>query len=61
MEQTGENKISPFVGDVHPALLLEKYLPNPTNQPLRFVDIAAPVWDNNGQFSGVLGAHLYWQ
>ena len=54
-------KISPFVGDVHPAVLLEKYLPNPTNQPLRFVDIAAPVWDKNGQFRGVLGAHLYWQ
>ncbi len=50
-----------FVGDVHEALLLAKLLPNPDNEPLRFVDIAAPVKDDRGNFQGVLGAHLSWQ
>lgn len=52
--------VQPFVGDVHKALLLEKLLPNPTTEPLRFVDVAATVFDENGKFQGVLGAHLFW-
>jgi signal transduction histidine kinase len=49
-----------FVGDVHDAVLLAKLLPNPTQEPLRFVDVAAPVTDEGGEFQGVLGAHLSW-
>lgn len=51
----------PYVGDVHEALLLAKLLPNPTGEPLRFLDVAAPVVDEQGRFRGVLGAHLNWQ
>ncbi len=47
-----------YVGDVHPAKFLA-VLPNPTQEPLRLVDVAAPVSDS-GKFQGVLGAHLNW-
>ena len=53
-------KSHPFVGDVHEALLLAKLLPNNSKEPLRFVDIATPIIDTNGQFKGVLSAHLSW-
>jgi diguanylate cyclase (GGDEF)-like protein/PAS domain S-box-containing protein len=52
----------PYVGDVHEAALLAKLLPaNSTGEPLRFVDISAPVMDAEGRFQGVLGAHLNWE
>ena len=52
----------PFVGDVHEALLLAKLLPNPTpEQPIRFIDFAAPLRDEAGRVRGVLGAHAHWQ
>lgn len=51
---------TPFVGDVHEAVLLAKLLPNSTGEPLRFVDVAAPITNENGTFQGVLGAHLSW-
>jgi hypothetical protein len=38
------------VGDVHEAKLLAKLLPNPTGEPLRFVDVAAPIRDAGGVF-----------
>jgi HD-GYP domain-containing protein (c-di-GMP phosphodiesterase class II)/putative methionine-R-sulfoxide reductase with GAF domain len=50
----------PFVGDVHEAVLLAKLLPSPDGEPLRFVDIAVPLRDEQGRFIGVLGAHLSW-
>ena len=49
-----------FIGDVHEALLLSDLLPNPANEPLRFVDISSPLFDQNGDFKGVLAAHLNW-
>lgn len=51
----------PFVGDVHPALLLAKALP-PTgsNEPLRLVDFAAPIRRGN-EVIAVIGAHLTWK
>ncbi|ARV62646.1 PAS domain-containing sensor histidine kinase [Nostocales cyanobacterium HT-58-2] len=49
-----------YVGDVHEAVKLAKLLPNSTNEPLRFVDIAVPVIDLQGHPQGVLGAHLSW-
>ncbi|KAI9129275.1 ATP-binding protein [Acaryochloris sp. CCMEE 5410] len=51
----------PFVGDVHEAFLLEKLLSNPTNEPLRFVDLSTPLLDKQGQLQGVLAAHLSWE
>ncbi|MBD0266744.1 MAG: EAL domain-containing protein [Cyanobacteria bacterium Co-bin8] len=50
-----------FVGDVHEALLLAKLLPpNPNGEPLRFVDVSTPVTNAQGEWQGVLGAHLSW-
>jgi signal transduction histidine kinase len=57
--QTGIKSIS--VGDVHEALLLAKLLPNTTAEPLRFVDVSAPVTNEKGEITGVIGAHLSWQ
>ncbi|WP_412028748.1 ATP-binding protein [Deinococcus yunweiensis] len=52
----------PSVGDVHPALLLSAMLPrSATGEPLRFVDISAPVLDAAGRVQGVVGAHLSWE
>lgn len=51
---------APYVGDVHEALKLAKLLPNPTREPIRFVDVAMPVHDLQGNLRGVLGAHLSW-
>ncbi|MDB5868516.1 MAG: sensor histidine kinase [Polaromonas sp.] len=48
------------MGDVHEAKLLAKLLPNTTDEPLRFVDIAFPYSDAGGQVQGVLGAHVSW-
>jgi len=48
------------VVDVHEAKLLASLLPSPTpGEPLRFVDVAAPV-RVKGQVTGVIGAHLSW-
>ncbi len=49
------------VGDVHEAVLLAKLLPNPANEPKRFVDVAFPYADKSGRIQGVLGVHLSWQ
>jgi diguanylate cyclase (GGDEF)-like protein/PAS domain S-box-containing protein len=53
---------APFVGDVHEAVLLASLLPAPVNnEPLRFLDIAAPFYDDAGEFAGVLGVHMNWE
>lgn len=51
-------KQKPTINDVHEALLLAKLLPNPSGEPLRFVDFSTPVYDKNNTFIGVLGSHL---
>jgi len=51
---------APYVGDVHEALKLASLLPNPSREPLRFVDVAVPVLDLQGNPRGVLAAHLSW-
>lgn len=47
-------------GDAHDAFLLAKLLPKPKwdDLPLRLVDVSAPVYDDAGQFIGVLCGHL---
>lgn len=47
-----------FIGGVHDAVLLQSLLPpNPTGEPLRLIDFAAPLL-RNGKPYGVVGAHL---
>lgn len=51
----------PHLGDVHKAVLLEKHLPRASDgQPLRFVDVAAPIRLDSGGLVGVVGGHLAW-
>jgi PAS domain S-box-containing protein len=49
------------LGDVHEAALLAKLLPDPSDEPVRFVDLAFPYTDKHGRVAGVLGAHLSWR
>lgn len=49
------------MGDVHEALLLAQLVGSPDGEPMRFVDIAFPLTDDNGQTTGVLGVHLSWK
>eukprot|EP00741_Cyanophora_paradoxa_P022427 tig00021489_g21653.t1 len=49
-----------FFGDVHTATLLQTLLAPNASEPLRFVDVAAPVMTANGSLSHVLGIHLHW-
>ncbi|RSK25852.1 diguanylate cyclase [Bacillus sp. HMF5848] len=49
-----------FIGDVHEAVLLAELLPNPTGEQMKFVDISTPLYDDNGNFTGVLATHLSW-
>ncbi|KZD12629.1 sensor domain-containing diguanylate cyclase [Oceanibaculum pacificum] len=51
----------PHVGDVHDAFMLAKYLPSTGPEPLRFVDVAAPIHGDDHKVIGVLGAHLSWE
>lgn len=50
----------PFIGDVHEAVLLAKLLPNPSGEPLQFVDISVPLFQDK-EFVGVLATHLSWE
>lgn len=56
-----EGRKGPFIGDVHDAVLLSKLLPNPTGEPLQFVDYSVPVQDAEGRLTGVLAAHFSWE
>lgn len=49
----------PMIGDAHEAVLLARHLPPPADgQPLRFIDLGAPVYDAAGVRQGVVAAHL---
>lgn len=50
-----------FIGDVHEAVLLAKLLPNPSGEPLKFVDTSYAVSGASGETVGVLAAHLSWE
>lgn len=56
-----EGKKALFIGDVHEALLLAELLPNPSGEPLKFVDISMAVKDDEDNLVGVLAAHLSWE
>ncbi len=49
-----------YAGDVHEAELLTHALRPSSDEPLRFVDLAAPLRRADGQVAGVLGAHCAW-
>ncbi|GAB3355874.1 diguanylate cyclase [Giesbergeria sinuosa] len=50
-----------FTGDLHEALLLAKLLQEQAQgQPIRFIDFAAPVYDDAGALRGVLASHAHW-
>ena len=49
-----------FVGDVHDAVMLASLLENPTGEPMKFVDIALPIFDTDDRKVGVIAAHLSW-
>lgn len=51
----------PFLGDVHEAVLLAKLLPNVTGEPLRFVDVSAPIRGQDGGVKGVVAVHYSWE
>lgn len=49
-----------FIGDPHEAVLLAAHLASRTEgEPLRFLDVAAPMRDEAGELQGVPAAHLY--
>ncbi|TNC09430.1 diguanylate cyclase [Methylobacterium terricola] len=50
----------PNVSDVHEAVLLGRRLVRTEPEPLRLVDLAAPVRDAAGRVIGVLGGHVSW-
>lgn len=50
-----------FIGDVHDAVLLAKLLPNPSGEPMKFVDVSAPIHDSDGKLIGVLATHFSWR
>lgn len=56
-----EGREALWIGDVHEAVLLAQLLPNPSGEELKFVDIAAPVYDRNEELQGVLAVHLSWE
>ncbi|WP_407271820.1 sensor domain-containing diguanylate cyclase [Radiobacillus sp. PE A8.2] len=50
-----------FIGDVHDAVLLSELLPNPTGEPIQFVDISKAITGEDGDTVGVLATHLSWE
>lgn len=51
----------PFAGDVHEAVLLARLLNPEGDDPLRFIDFAAPILNADGTVWGVLGTHVNWK
>lgn len=52
--------LSPTTIDLHEAKLLAPYLPARTDGPWRFIDLATPLKNLQGDSLGVIGAHLSW-
>ena len=50
-----------FFGDVHEAVLLANLLPNPADEPMKFVDISYPIFDQQNKLKAILAAHLSWE
>lgn len=52
---------SPTAVDVHEAVLLGPLFGRGAEDPLRFIDVAAPAHGPDGQLVGVVAAHLFWE
>ena len=51
----------PYIGDVHEAVMLSRQLARKREgEPLRFLDFAAPVFDEQGRLRAVLATHSDW-
>ncbi|WP_156362528.1 ATP-binding protein [Xylophilus sp. Leaf220] len=51
-----------FLGDVHKAVRLAELLPARSDgEPLRFLDVAAPIRDAEGRVVRVFGTHIGWE
>ncbi len=50
----------PYVGDVHPAELLARFLPKIGDTVPYFVDLAFPIKGHDGKVIGVFCAHVNW-
>lgn len=55
---TGQHRLT--IEDYHPAVLLEKLLPNAPD-PWRFIDASGPIRDEDGNLLGVLAIHFSWE
>lgn len=54
-------KKASYIGDVHEAVLLAKMIKAPsTDEPLRFIDFASPIFDSNNELIGVVATHANW-
>ena len=51
----------PYLGDRHPAVLLQSLLAPGSPEPMYFIDVAVPLTSADGRVTGVLAAHLYWR
>ena len=51
----------PVVVDVHDLVLVNPLSNGTSENPRRFIDVAAPVRDSHGTTIGVLGAHIDWK
>ncbi len=50
-----------YLGDLHPAVLLASHLPRSADgEPLRIIDVAAPIRRGDGEVPRVVGAYLSW-
>jgi len=47
-----------YAGDVHGAVSLNELLNNTSKTPMRFIDLARPIVDSEGNTVGVLGMHI---
>lgn len=56
-----EGRKGAFIGDVHEAVMLARLLPNPSGEPMKFVDISLPVMGADGTLAGVMASHLSWE
>ena len=57
-----EGRKGTFVGDVHDAVRLAELMPRtPLGEPLRFIDVAAPVRDDRGRVTRVMSTHISWR
>lgn len=56
-----EGLAGPFAGDMHEAQLLAELLGSGRDEPLRFIDYAAPVRNAQGTVVAVVGAHVDWR